>query len=415
MAEPNWKNRTIWTHNNLEVMRGMNSNCIDLIYLDPPFNSKANYAAPIGSKAAGAEFKDTWTLSDVDEEWITLMEQHPKMQRVLWAAQTASDRSYLIYMAVRILEMHRILKETGSIYLHCDPTMSHYLKLLMDSIFGRSNFRNEVVWYYYNKYSAGKKQFGRNYDQVLFYAKGTEYIFNPQREERDKPTRQLLRENVGGVLKNKRGPDGKVMYRTVHDKKVDAVWRIPCVQPAARECTGYPTQKPLALLDRIIMASSNKGDLVFDPFCGCATTMVSAEILGRKWAGVDVSPVAVRQVKQRLHQHAKLGKEGKRTLMQEPKPIVLKAPPQRTDLGKLLRYNHPSLKKKMYGEQEGNCNFCGEWQRIGNLEVDHIVAQSKGGTDHPDNLQLLCRNCNGVKGNRGMEYLKAEMQKFLDV
>jgi len=125
----NFANQTIWTGDNLPIMRGMNSESVALIYLDPPFNSKANYAAPIGSTAAGAAFKDTWTLSDVDAEWINLIEaKHPPLYRVLLAAMTDSDKSYLAYMAARLIEMRRILKPTGSIYLHCDPTMSHYLK-----------------------------------------------------------------------------------------------------------------------------------------------------------------------------------------------------------------------------------------------------------------------------------------------
>ena len=142
VGKPNWSNQTIWTGDNLEIMRGMNSASVDLIYLDPPFNSKANYAAPIGSKAAGAAFKDTWSLSDVDAEWINRIEaKHPALYRVLLAAMTDSDKSYLAYMAARVLELHRLLKPTGSIYLHCDPTMSHYLKLVMDAVFGRGRFR----------------------------------------------------------------------------------------------------------------------------------------------------------------------------------------------------------------------------------------------------------------------------------
>ena len=131
-------------------MRGMNSASVDLIYLDPPFNSKTNYAAPIGSSAEGAEFRDIWTLSDLDVEGINLIEaKHPKLYRVLLATMTDSDKAYLGYMADRILEMRRILKPTGSIYLHCDPTMSHYLKLVMDAVFGRKAFRNEIIWCYY--------------------------------------------------------------------------------------------------------------------------------------------------------------------------------------------------------------------------------------------------------------------------
>ena len=142
----NIKPKTIFTGDNLPIMRGMNSASVDLIYLDPPFNSNANYAAPIGSEAAGAEFKDTWTLHDVDVAWLDLIEtKHPALNRVIHAAMTNSDKSYLIYMAVRLLEMKRILKDTGSIYLHCDPTMSHYLKLVMDAVFGKVNFRNEII------------------------------------------------------------------------------------------------------------------------------------------------------------------------------------------------------------------------------------------------------------------------------
>ena len=139
--------KTIFTGDNLPIMRGMNSASVDLIYLDPPFNSNANYAAPIGSEAAGAEFKDTWTLNDVDAAWLDLIEaKYPQLNRVIHAAVSDSDKSYLIYMAVRLLEMWRVLKDTGSIYLHCDPTMSHYLKLAMDAVFGKVNFRNEIIW-----------------------------------------------------------------------------------------------------------------------------------------------------------------------------------------------------------------------------------------------------------------------------
>ena len=145
----NWQNKSVFTGDNLPIMRGMNSESVDLIYLDPPFNSKTNYAAPIGSEAAGAEFKDTWTLSDLDIAWLDLIEtRHPALNRVIQAAMTKSDKSYLVYMAIRLLELHRILKPTGSIYLHCDPTMSHYLKLVMDAIFGRKNLKNEIVWCY---------------------------------------------------------------------------------------------------------------------------------------------------------------------------------------------------------------------------------------------------------------------------
>ena len=145
MAEPNFADKTIWTGDNLDILRGMNSECVDLIYLDPPFNSNQNYAAPVGSKAAGAAFKDTWTLSDLDVAWMGLIaDEHPAVANLLHTAGLTHGKgmqSYLTMMAVRLLEMRRVLKETGSIYLHCDPTASHYLKLLMDAVFGQGTVR----------------------------------------------------------------------------------------------------------------------------------------------------------------------------------------------------------------------------------------------------------------------------------
>lgn len=175
----NWSNQTVWTGDNLPILRGMNSETVDLIYLDPPFNSKANYAAPIGSPAAGAAFKDTWTLRDVDAEWINLIEaKHPALYRVLLAAMTDSDKSYLAYMAARLLEMRRVLKPSGSIYLHCDPTMSHYLKLLMDAIFGRASFRNEITWQRNSSHNTANR-YGNVADIILYYGLGLP-IWNQQ-------------------------------------------------------------------------------------------------------------------------------------------------------------------------------------------------------------------------------------------
>ena len=152
MTVPNFADKTIWTGDNLDIFRGMNSETVDLIYLDPPFNSNRNYAAPVGSQAAGAAFKDTWTLSDLDVAWMGFIaDEQPAMYQVLQAAGLTHGKgmqSYLCMMGVRLLEMRRVLKDAGSIYLHCDPTASHYLKLLMDAVFGRSSFRNEVVWSY---------------------------------------------------------------------------------------------------------------------------------------------------------------------------------------------------------------------------------------------------------------------------
>ena len=150
MTGPNFADKTIWTGDNLDILRGMNSECVDLIYLDPPFNSNQDYAAPVGSAAAGAAFKDTWTLSDLDVAWMGLIaDKQPALAHVIKTSGLTHGKgmqSYLTMMAVRLMEMHRVLKPTGSIYLHCDPTASHYLKLLMDSINGASNFMAEITW-----------------------------------------------------------------------------------------------------------------------------------------------------------------------------------------------------------------------------------------------------------------------------
>lgn len=180
--EMNVKNRTIFTGDNLHVLRGINSDSVDLIYLDPPFNSKKQWNAPIGSKAAGAAFKDTWHLSDVDELWHEqLRATNPGLHDVILAAQSAggkSTMSYLIMMAPRLVEMKRVLKPTGSIYLHCDPTESHALKLVMDCIFGRDWFRNEIIWAYRGPGKV-KSNFPRKHDVILFYAQKGDNTFNP--------------------------------------------------------------------------------------------------------------------------------------------------------------------------------------------------------------------------------------------
>ncbi|MYF56071.1 hypothetical protein F4225_10065 [Candidatus Poribacteria bacterium] len=417
----NIANKTIFTGDNLPILRGINSECINLIYLDPPFNSNANYAAPIGSQAAGAEFKDTWSLNDLDVAWLDLIEtKYPAVNRVIQASMTDSDKSYLIYMATRLLEMHRILKTDGSIYLHCDPTMSHYLKLLMDAIFGRKNFRNEIVWHY-EKWTNTARYFQRNHDIIMMYSATDNYIFNKQYGELTERQKQLISAgyNAGSSsgkkivrIYDRENPKVKSRLRTweqegrtIYDvpmpegKAISDVWNISVLNSQAREYTGYPTQKPSALLERIIEASSNKDGIVFDPFCGCATTCVAAERLQRNWVGIDISPKAVELVVDRIKTDQGLFQN-----------IIHRTDiPHRTDLGNTPPYNTSANKKFLYGEQAGNCNGCNTHFEAQHLEIDHIIARSVGGTDHIDNLQLLCGNCNRIKGNRGQEYLVAKL------
>ncbi len=399
MAAPNFVDKTLWTGDNLDILRGLNSETVDLIYLDPPFNSNRDYAAPVGSKAAGAAFKDTWTLSDLDVAWMGLIaDEYPAVARLLDAASWTNGKgmqSYLTMMAVRLLEMLRVLKDTGSIYLHCDPTASHYLKMLMDAVFGAANFRNEIVWCYAGG-GIPKLDFPRKHDIILRYA-GKNRTFNAD------AARVPYDSDYQATVFS--GSDSRAPGRTYHpDKRGKVVedWWRGISRPYGKQRIGYPTQKPLALLERIIKASSNPGDIVLDPFCGCATACVAAERLGRKWVGIDLSPKAVELVNLRLR--GELGDLFHNRLVTARTDI-----PKRTDID--APKNYRKNKHVLYGQQEGQCKGCRMDFPFKIFTVDHVVPRSKGGTDHLANLQLLCGHCNSVKGDRDQAYLIAELKK----
>ena len=436
--QPNWANQTLWTGDNLDIMRGMNSESVDLIYLDPPFNSNRDYAAPIGSQAAGAAFKDTWTLSDVDLAWHgEIAEPEPALYAIIDAAGLAHGKgmkSYLIMMAVRLLEMKRLLKLTGSIYLHCDPTANHYLKMAMDCVFGNDNFRNDIVWQRTTAHNDSTR-YGANTDTILFYTKSDRWSWHNQHQSYDEkyqarfrrqdpdgrawsdyditakglsgggyeyeykgatslwrvPLETMQRLDAGGRLHFTR--TGGIRLKRYLDempgRPVQALWDdIPPINSQAKERTGYPTQKPLALLERIIRASSNVGDMVLDPFCGCATACVAAEKLGRRWVGIDISPNALIQINNRLRKEL-----GLFSLTVSHRTDI----PRRTDLGPIPPYR--TQKHTLFGKFEGICQGCLISFPFRNLTIDHIIPVSRGGTDHLDNLQLLCGACNSAKGS----------------
>ena len=409
VAVPNFVDKTIWTGDNLDILRGMNSETVDLIYLDPPFNSNKDYAAPVGSKAAGAAFKDTWTLSDLDVAWMGLMaDEHPAIAYMLDTAGKAHGKgmqSYLTMMAVRLLELRRVLKPTGSIYLHCDPYASHYLKMLMDAIYGATNYRNEIVWRYKKYQKANMHHFTRNSDRVLYYRRSSQASYTPVFEKLKTPKRYLKRkwDKTTQRIVNAKDEDGHVQYITVDQEKIDDVWALPYLMPASRERVGYPTQKPLSLLERIITASSNEGDMVLDPFCGCATACVAAEKLGRKWVGIDISPKAAELVNVRLQDY--MGDLFHNRLV-TPRTDI----PRRTDIDAPINYRQN--KHVLYGQQEGYCAGCKTFMEFRHFEVDHVIPRSRGGTNHIDNLQLLCGYCNRTKGNRPQEYLVARLKEM---
>ena len=471
----NWKDKTIFIGDNLDIMRGMNSDSVDLIYLDPPFNSNQNYAAPIGSPAAGAAFKDTWTLSDVDEaEHIELADRSPVLHTVIQASREAHGKTmmaYLVMMSLRLLEMHRLLKATGSIYLHCDPTASHYLKMVMDSIFGPGNFRNEIVWKRTSTHNA-QNRFGRIHDILLYYVKGEGATWNTQYEaheesyiknfyrhqdargryrvgdltgpgttegESGEPWQDFNPTNIGrhwavphtGAYAKYIEEHYIPNYRqisSIHDRlntleaKGFIHWSEGETQPnlkryldaspgrpmqdiivAAKslgktERTGYPTQKPISLLERIIGTSSNLGDVVFDPFCGCATTLVAAEQLRRSWIGIDISPKAAELVVSRI--------EDDQGLFQD---ITRRDDiPKRTDIGEIPPAR--THKRTLFGIQEGKCGGCGVNFPYRNFTIDHKIPRSKGGTDDFDNLWLLCNACNSTKGTGTVAEMRVKLK-----
>ena len=294
MAECNVENRTIFCDDNLDVMQGINSECVDLIYLDPPFNKNKRFTAPIGTSAEGASFKDIFREEDVKDEWLlTVKEDHLELYNYLNGVKGVGkpyNFPYLAYMAIRLVECHRVLKKTGSIYLHCDPTMSHYLKTTMDCVFGEDNFRNEVIWGYRTQ-GVSMRNWPRKHEVLLYYSKGKQATFHPQKQKLiyNKPFRHTKIDEQGRHYV-------EVFVRDVWDDDPETKALIS----QSTERTGYPTQKPLKLLERIVKASSNEGDMVLDPFCGCATTCIAAERLSRSWIGIDISVEAYNQVNDRL-------------------------------------------------------------------------------------------------------------------
>ena len=288
--------------------------CVDLIYLDPPFNSNADYnilygtdqtGKPVEERAQFIAFNDTWYWSGEAAERVRNIKNavaHRAHKAVCGLAEMLPESgmlAYLSYMAERISVMYPLLKDTGSIYLHCDPTASHYLKTIMDCVFGVNNFRNEIVWCYTGP-SGAKYNFPAKHDVILRYTKSEKWVFNV--DEVRIPYKELHSDKGKGARfwgdKGKLQDEQTRRNYEARGKVPEDFWLdIPSgghIPPSER--LGYPTQKPLALLERIIKASSNKDDLVLDPFCGCGTTAEAAWNLKRKSLGIDISPFAITRV-----------------------------------------------------------------------------------------------------------------------
>ncbi len=357
---------------NLYILREhIKDECVDLIYLDPPFNSKRDYnllfKTPKGlsSDAQITAFEDSWHWGEqAEREFSELLRQSntdvAEMIQSLRRFLKESDMmAYLTMMANRLVELHRVLKPTGSLYLHCDPTASHYLKIVLDTIFGAVNFRNEIIWKRQSAHSDAKNKFPDIADIILFYAKTKDESFYPQYIEHDpayvekfyrfddgdgrglyrhgdmsspnprpnmmyewmgfpypekgwrfkKETMQKLHDegriwyptNKSGDLDTTRRPGLKRYLSEQEGSIVTNIWSdIQSLHDVSSERLGYPTQKPLALLERVIQASSQEGDLVLDPFCGCGTAVHAAQTLKRDWIGIDITHLAISLIEKRM-------------------------------------------------------------------------------------------------------------------
>ena len=433
--DANWTNRTLFHGDNLDFMRAMNSESVDLIATDPPFNKSRDFHATPDSLAAGASFQDRWSWEkDVHQDWVDqLTDDHPALMEAIESAIHAHSEgmgAYMCFMAVRLLAMRRLLKPTGSIYLHCDPTASHYLKAVMDAIFGQKNFRNEIVWAYNIGGRVSKRAYGRRHDILLFYTKTPNYIFNWDKVliEWDEKGKEKFRYEdekgryrlIGRFLKDspiKGHRDVSPEWERTHPELVQRYymkpgkaqvdfWNIAPINQVSPERMGFPTQKPLALYERIIKASSNESGIVLDPFAGCATTCVAAERLNRQWVGIDIWDKAHEVVIKRLHDEVGLFGEVHYT----------KDVPERTDDGltavpylrvkKTIKEppNPYKSRQAMYDfllEQHGSkCQGCDRtFDDPRYLELDHNLPRSDGGWNHIDNRILLCGPCNKLKSN----------------
>jgi site-specific DNA-methyltransferase (adenine-specific) len=353
---------TLFYGDNLDILREYIADAaVDLVYLDPPFNSNATYnvlfRAPGGeqSQAQIEAFEDSWHWNAHAEDAFDQViksgnSDAAEMLRAMRSFLKENDMmAYLAMMAVRLLELYRVLKPTGSLYLHCDQTASHYLKALMDAIFGVAGFTNEIIWRRTTPKGLAFSRYAANHDVLLFYRRGGTFTWNPQymayteeyaerynlideksgrrfqatsllNPNPDRPNltyefhgytkvwrwtkERMLKAEKGGLIYFPPGggvPREKRFFDEQEGVPVSSVWiDIPAINAVAQERLGYPTQKPLALLERIISASSNEGDLVLDPFCGCGTTVHAAQKLNRRWIGIDITHLAISLVKRRL-------------------------------------------------------------------------------------------------------------------
>lgn len=455
MAKPNWENRTMFMGDNLLFMRAMDSGTVDLIATDPPFNKKRNFhAMPASGKFI--KFKDSWPWENHMDGWLEDIrsEGYENLAGVIDGARLAHSEdmgSFLIFIGVRLVEMRRLLKSTGSLFLHCDHSAGHYIRAALDAVFGADNFRNEIIWSY-KKWSNDIKGFQRNHDTIFWYVKTPRAVYNTQYGP---PTENQIKLRKKGYnpgsnnqgqkivrIYDKDNPvvkeklplwelEGRRIYyvnKPLQGKALSDVWPMPIIGGYSSERMRWPTQKPIALYKRIVEAASNAGDVIFDPFGGCATTCVAAEQLKRSWVGSDIWPEAEQIIKDRLataeYESAKQSRGRKQPLLDAEDIMIRRKLPVRSDGGEtaITPIEHKvglkeiklkdgfkdgragDKERKEYlllcqGRHGPRCDGCNrQFTDPADLQLDHMAPQKDGGADLIINRCLLCAPCNRDKG-----------------
>ena len=490
----NFLDNTLYEMDNLIVLRGMNSETVDLIATDPPFNTKRNRSGSAGEyedKWVWLEDlkkrPDQWKWNEIHPKWLEeIKDNHESLHSAIKTVEVCQDKdtaAFLCFLSVRLLEMHRILKPTGSIYLHCDSTVSHYIKTCIDAIFGKQNFRNEIIWQRASGRAKGSqhesRSLGRDTDNIFHYSKSDTYIHNAvtqslteteiiekfpfidengrsyntntpifcQPSMGSRPNlcyeykgvvnphpsgwrvskKRLIEMDKAGYIIWREGkrPLRKAYADEYKGKPIGSLWTdIPIA--AGNERTGSPDQKPLKLYKRIIEASSKENDLVLDPFCGCATTIIAANNLKRRWIGIDRRADAryhivtrllglSRKDRERLKKYA-IDEEWLDKQIQSCEMHYQAEPPKRTDNGEQTTpelkqvysaepanlLSHDEMKEILIDQFGVECWGCG-FQPPDNddryLHLDHINPKSSGGSNDIDNRSILCQPCNSKKLN----------------
>ena len=488
MAEQNFPDRALYNMDNLVVLRGMNSETIDLIATDPPFNKKRNRAA------SASQYEDAWRWADAPsmqerpDQWLwqpvhriwldQIQDENQALFQVIAATRLTQDddtAAFLCFLGVRLLEMHRALKPAGSIFLHCDHSANAYIRMVMDAIFGSENFRNEIVWQRtITRKGNLTRGLANDTDMIFRYSKSNDFTWRPEAvtipynlDEPDIKTRGKYnqfdakgrRYQLTALVAPKQDPKSNLTYELMgvtrtwrwtkermgqeiaagrvvqtkpgnvpryiryldeqKGKTLNNVWTdIPALNSQAKERRGGPDQKPVALYERIIRAASNDGDIVLDPFAGCATTLVAAHNLGRRWVGIDRREDAAYHVADRL---LNLGinvnefKARQQALLPEIQAAceIRYIPPVRTDDGESSPHCGPEYRRRQpatmpratmmeiitaqWGIRCWGCGF--EPPSVEFFELDHIRPASEGGSNELENRAPLCGPCNKRKSN----------------